>query len=99
MSQSVARLIVHFVHSLGPPLWVTPLSILTLHGWQVRGFSLRENALVRGANGHVQRKPPPRILNGVTRHAPFPLRPRGGMYRRSNPLVGQQWPKFPDDSS
>jgi hypothetical protein len=43
----------------------TPLSILMRLGWQVRGFSLRENALVRGANGHVQRKPPPRILNGV----------------------------------
>jgi type II secretory pathway component PulK len=49
------------------PREVTPLSILTRHGWQVRGFSLREDALVRGANGHVQRKPTPKILNGVTR--------------------------------
>jgi type II secretory ATPase GspE/PulE/Tfp pilus assembly ATPase PilB-like protein len=43
----------------------TPSSILPRHGWQVRGFSLRENALVRGANGHVQRKPGPGILVGV----------------------------------
>ena len=47
-------------------LLLTSLSILTRHDWQVRGFSLRENALVRGANGHVQRKPTPRILNDIT---------------------------------
>jgi cytochrome c551/c552 len=33
---------------------------------QVRGFSLRENARVRGANGHVQRKPTPRVLHRVS---------------------------------
>jgi type II secretory pathway component GspD/PulD (secretin) len=44
----------------------TPLSMLTLDGRQLRGFSLRENAHVRGANGHVQRKPGPRMLAGVT---------------------------------
>jgi hypothetical protein len=51
------------------PRRVTPLSMLSQHGWQSRGFSLRENALVRGANGHVQREPTPIILNGVTRRA------------------------------
>ena len=44
----------------------TPASILTLHGWHVRGFSRCENAHVRGANGHVQRKPGPKVLHGVT---------------------------------
>jgi hypothetical protein len=48
------------------PATATPLRILALHGWQIRGSSLRENAHVRGANGHVQRKPGPRMLNGVT---------------------------------
>jgi arylsulfatase A-like enzyme len=38
-------------------------------GGHVRGISLRENALVRGANGHVQRKPAARILHGVTRQS------------------------------
>jgi hypothetical protein len=50
----------------------TPLSILTLDGWRLRGFSLRENAHVRGANGHVLRKPSPKVLNGVPRRSsPF----------------------------
>ena len=65
------------------PWWFTAVAVAGLvlaansaFGWQVRGFSLRENALVRGANGHVetlvrganghvQRTPTPRILNGV----------------------------------
>jgi hypothetical protein len=47
------------------PLRGTPLGIFTLDGRQIHGFSLRENALVRGANGHVQRNPSLRILNGV----------------------------------
>jgi glycerate 2-kinase len=47
------------------PACRTPPCILTPQGCQVRGFSLRENALVRGANGHVQREPTPTILNGV----------------------------------
>jgi SAM-dependent methyltransferase len=34
---------------------------------QIRSFSRRKNALVRGANGHVQRNPNLRILNGVAR--------------------------------
>jgi hypothetical protein len=42
-----------------------PLNNLTLYGSHVRGFSLRENAHVRGENGHVQRKPGPKMLNGV----------------------------------
>ena len=54
------------------PLRLTPLTILTLQGWQVRGFSLRENAHARGANGHVPRKLSLWIPNGVT------LRPRAG---------------------
>jgi hypothetical protein len=45
----------------------SPLTILTLDGRQVRGFSLREMALVRGAHGHVQRKPGPRMLHSVSR--------------------------------
>ena len=47
----------------------TSLSILTLDGWRMRGFSLRENAHVRGANGHVLRKPSPKVLNGVPRRS------------------------------
>jgi hypothetical protein len=68
----LAEDLIHLTSKLAgvlPPC-LTPLSILTLHSWQVFGFALRENALVRGANGHVQRKPTPRILNGVPPRPP-----------------------------
>jgi hypothetical protein len=54
------------LHRDAAPWTGTPLSSLTLDGRQIRGFSLRENAHVRGANGHVQRKPRLKTLNGVT---------------------------------
>ncbi len=54
------------LHGRSAPWWGTQLSILTLDGRQIRGFSLREKTHVRGANGHVQRSPSHRILNGVS---------------------------------
>ena len=46
---------------------VAALCVAVLTGWRIRGFSLRENAHVRGANGHLPRKPSSEVLHRVTR--------------------------------